>query len=116
MTVAVEDAFALRLNVTLGANLSISSDASGSSLVPQFNALSFPARVANSTVGPVFVLTPLINLLNFVVETVGVPLLNRRLAQGLPIPSSPQVRPSNSQVAIRHEYLVVATDIELAPQ
>ena len=74
------------------------------------------ATCANSTVGPVFVLTPLINLLNLVVETVGVPLLNRRLAQGLPIPSSPQVCPSNSQVAIRHEFLVVATDIELAPQ
>ena len=109
----VEDAFALRLDATLAANVSVVSDASGSFLSPTFTALSFPAKVANSTVGPVLILGPLVNLVSVLVESLGLPLLNSKIAPGFPVPSSPQVTPSNSQVAVRHQYLVMSSDLQL---
>ena len=110
-----EDAFALRLNVTLSANVTVVSNASGSFLAPQLTVVSFPAQLANSTVGPVFILTPVVDLVSFVVEKLGLPLLNSKIAQGLPLPSSPQVQLNNTQVAIRQEYLVVASDVQVKP-
>ena len=40
--------------------------------MPQFTALSFPAKVANSTVGPVFILAPVLEVTSFLVEKIGV--------------------------------------------
>ena len=108
-------AFFLALGVVAmsAANVSVVSDASGSFLSPTFTALSFPAKVANSTVGPVLILGPLVNLVSVLVESLGLPLLNSKIAPGFPVPSSPQVTPSNSQVAVRHQYLVMSSDLQL---
>ena len=64
---------------------------------------------------PVFILTPVVDLVSFVVEKLGLPLLNSKIAQGLPLPSSPQVQLNKTQVAIRQEYLVVASDVQVKP-
>ena len=106
----------VRLDVTLAANVSVVSNVTGSmNLLPTFTALSFPAKVANSTVGPVVILSPLLNLVSFLVNNVGLPLLNSQLAGGFPLPSSLQVTPNNSQIAFRHQYLVLASDVHIHP-
>lgn len=58
----------------------------------------------------------LIDVVSWVVSKLAIPLVNKHLASNpFPLPSSKQVTPSNSKIAFRKGYLLVASNIKVDP-
>jgi len=110
----IEQAFLVGTNVSLGLNFGVVTNSTGLFLTAFVTKATFPLSVLHSNVGGVHI-GGLGNLTNRLVDDVLVPLLNKKLEAGLPLPSTPKIKLKNAKLAPLDGYLLVGTQFDVAP-
>ena len=112
----VDSAFTVGGNVTLGVTFNIHSDGSQTkqNLTAEITQATLPLTVLRSDVGNVNV-KALSAVVNAAVEKLLIPLANRVLHVGVPLPSTPMVTLENTTLTPDDGYLLVATKFKVKP-
>jgi hypothetical protein len=64
----------------------------------------------NSTVGPVYSISFIGEMVTFVIQNIGVPMANVVLSRGFPLPIIPGTDLVNTDLSFQDRYLVIDTD------
>ena len=106
------EAFSLGANVTAAIKTSVVGG-STQRISGQVTSLSAPFQVVRTSVGPVRLVNGLSNFTNFLLDDVVVPIVNKALAQGFPLPSVSGFSLTSTTLAEKNGYLLVGSQFKL---
>jgi len=83
-------------------------------LTGKINKLDLPKwHVVSSSVGDVSLIENLLDLVEYAVEKIGVPIANAFMEKGMPLPTSSHLTLKNTEMAEKNGYLLIGSDFEL---
>jgi lipopolysaccharide-binding protein len=98
------------VTISIDAALTVNVKLNSTSLIPSLLYDYSSITLKNSTVGPVYSISFIGEMVTFVIQNIGVPMANVVLSRGFPLPIIPGTDLVNTDLSFQDRYLVIDTD------